>query len=77
MDLQNEKCVMVIDLQKPPPELPFGCMATKICRLALSQIRRLSWELPWEKRCRRWSVQVLQIKVETNISALLNFPYQF
>ena len=28
MDLQNEKCVMVIDLQKPPPELPFGCMAT-------------------------------------------------
>ena len=27
MDLQNEKCVMVIDLQKPPPELPFGCMA--------------------------------------------------
>lgn len=53
MDLQNEKCVMVIDLREPPLELPFGCMATNICCLALSQIRRLSWESSWEKRCRR------------------------
>ena len=31
MDLQNEKCVMVIDLQKPPPELYSGSVVkTKI-----------------------------------------------
>lgn len=50
---------------------------TRICRLALSQIRRLSWESPWEKRCRRWSVQMLQTRVETNILESLSFPCQF
>lgn len=50
-----------------------GC---HICRLALLQIRRLSWESPWEKRCWRWLAQMLQTKAEMSISTSLNFPYR-
>lgn len=41
MDLQNEKCVMVID-----ENLPLGIVA----------IQQPLWELHWERKCRKLSV---------------------